>query len=523
MTIPYRRVIITLSGLIGLAVAIGWLFYFPFSEARLYRGAAPHAVLISEHERLAERWSDLLANPQLAGILDATVGAQDPGETQAILDLLGQPLTTRLVELLGQEKVVVSYVPRATPHGGDCWTVSAWVGGTTQLLRWGWLDRTLGDLKPTLRARGIKGWQQALELDGKSYQLGMVAFEGVVALTLSRDPSAVTWMANRLLGDAPFATANGLVQPTSLAPTSPDRLAMRPGRLSIPRPFYGSLRVDFPTLGANGVDLTLHCRGQKSTPTLGSAPLTRLPIPATMPAALACTSVSNLTAMIDQLLDPAVAAPLRPLLSLANPASPLGVALGTTAYSGRLMGVRTPSLLACARTDIPQEELAPRLRSLVDHWVAASGTGLIVTKDKERPGMLIVSFSQSPALAMLGRAELCAITVQAGWLYLCSSPAVLTACLEAVEAGAPTFDSDRLWGEQAAAAALWVDAAPTAESIGNALAVYNLIGMFSGGKNMQRLDTPAVKQAMAIFAELGEGRAWVSANGRELTSRIRLQ
>lgn len=522
MTMPHRRVVITLGGLIGLAMAIGWLFYFPFSEARLYRGAAPHAALISEHERLAERWSDLLANPQLAGILDATLGAQDPTATRAALELLGNPTTTRLVELLGKRKVVVSYVPRASPRGFDCWTASAWVGGTTQLLRWGWLDRTLGELKPTLRARGIKGWQQPLLLDGQRYHLGMVAFEGVVALTLSRDPGTVTWMATRLLRDAPMTTVNGLARPTDVGTAAPDRVALRPARLPVRRALPGTLRADLATCNANGLDLNVTWRSKLAAPALPCVMLPDLPLPATMPAALACSSVSNLTTLLEELLPPATTQLLRPLLALAQPDSPLAVALGTTAYSGRLLGVRTPALIACARAGIPPEALPARVRSLVDRLVAAAGTGLIVSESKTRPHMLVVSLAQNPTLAMLGRADVCAIAMQAGWLYISSNPAMLATCLAELERGEATFDGQRIWAGQPAAVALWVNAAPATETIANGVAVYNLMTIV-GAANGRRLDSTTVTQMLDLAATLGEGRAWCTSTDGALTTRLRIQ
>ncbi len=522
MAFPHRRVIISLGMLISLGLTIGWLFYFPFSEARLYRGAAPHAALVSEHDRLAERWDDLLANPQLTEIVTAAAGTP-AGEGQALLDLLARDDVARLVRLVGRERVVVSYVPLATPRGFACWTASAWVGGTTQLLRWGWLDRTLGELKPSISARGIKAWHQPLELDDKAYHLGMVACEGVVTLTLSRDPASVAWMANRLLSDASITTVNGLALPTGVAPGSPDRIALRPQRLDLYRGIPGSLRTDVNAFDATGLDLTLCWRTNLPIPALSTTALPALPIPAAMPAALACTSISNLTTVLDQLLPPATVTQLRPLLALARPSSPVGIALGTAPYSGRLMGVRTPSLLACARAGVLQEQLGAQLRALVDRTVAATGTGLIVSESKTWPGMLVVSLAQNPTLAMLGRADLCALAIRADWLYLSSSPTTLATCLAELDRGEATFDGQRIWGEQPAAAALWVNAEPATATLVNGMAVYNLIAMFGGGKGMPRLDTPAITRALELAATLGEGRAWCTTEANALTARLRFQ
>jgi hypothetical protein len=523
MSFPRRRVIITIGLLVSIAAAVGWGFYFPFSEARLYRGAAPHAALVSEHDRLAERWPDLLANPQLTGVIKAVAGEENPDEAAAILDLLGREDVARLIALLGKERVVLSYVPQVAQRGFPCWTLSAWVGGTTQLLRWGWLDKMLGDLEPALRARSIKAWQQPLRLDGQAYHLGMVAFEGVVSLTLSRDPNAVIWMANRLLSDAPICSVNALSRPTPVATKSPDRIALQPGHINRRRALSGNLRADVTTLDAHGFDLTLAWRHDLPTAALTTATFPALPIPASMPAALACTSVRNLSATLDHWLAPDAAALVRPLLTLAHSNSPVGVALGTAAYSGRLMRVRTPSLLACARADVTAAQLGPQVRALVDRIVAASGTGLIVTDSTDMPGMVVISLAQNPTLAKLGRADLCAVMVQAGWLYLSSSPTTLATALDALEAGEAPFDGGRIWGEHPAELALWADAAPTTATISNGMAVYNLISIIGGVKGMRRLDTPAITQALAIAATLGEGRAWLSTQDGELTGRIRFQ
>jgi hypothetical protein len=104
-----------------------WLFTIPRQPRQVYRGIPGGASLVLTHDRLAQRWDDILANPAGATLL--SMAGLD-------LEVLRDPSLKPLLNLFARDLVVVGFVPELGFLGEPAVVFSSWMGGKTIALRW---------------------------------------------------------------------------------------------------------------------------------------------------------------------------------------------------------------------------------------------------------------------------------------------------------------------------------------------------------------------------------------------------
>ena len=180
--------------LLFVAFSVWRVLWSPYQVEALYAAVPAHAIFVSEHARLAERWPVWSQHPLVRSIVtglgvearDAERVARAPG-TQALLNRLA-PLNT-----------VVAYVPSLGRRGEPAWVLATWVGMQGQLMRWGFYNKLLANFEQRTFSGGRQGWvQEHLPGSRSDQKLSLAVVQGVLIACVSAEPEAVALLMRRV-------------------------------------------------------------------------------------------------------------------------------------------------------------------------------------------------------------------------------------------------------------------------------------------------------------------------------------
>jgi hypothetical protein len=515
-----RSVIWTLLVLFA-ALCAWWCLYFPFDAARLYRAIPREAVFVGEHERLAERWDEFSRNPLTRTLLVSA------GIERQQVDALAEDRTVRdLVRRLGGRDTLVAYVPSLGAGEEPAWVLASWIGGTAQLLRWGLAGRNMERVRLD---DGRRGW---LVETGRKERLSLAVSEGVLVGCYSEDPAAVGALLRRMEAGA------------ALRPALADRLR-EGGDGCLDRGWFGATvrhagrkvpcalryvlsahdsagsegrvrgRMGDVALLPEGAGGDVGARISGLSALVGDAPDLVLAGP--------CAGLSALLAGPG--IPAGVTAVRKRLESVAAPAASFCACLLGGDMSGRILGLRVPTLLLAMQ--VADAEAAQRaVADALDELNSRYGWSLLPRRVEEgRVSVVVLETGRGGVYASMGPRERPAYAVRDGWLLVASNMDALVKILGGppkAAARASTWSAGL--GDHPAAAYAWADVEAAGQAARNAMAVYSLalIAQNSPGSEGARRGLEDMKDWISTFAPLKTAAFWLASDNGELDLRFLL-
>ena len=513
---------------------------FPYDAERLYRAVPPNAILISEHENLADRWPELVRGEPARSVW-GVLGLKEQDRSR-----MTSRGVERIVRRLASRNTVVAYVPELGRQRLPAWIAASWIGLEGQFLRLGLYDSHLADFQ----AMTLPNGRRALVLEGGEETglrgLALVVTEGVLLACFSTDPLAIEEVLSRVEGGA-------VVVPSLF------RRRVAPGdEIQAPD------RVWFPRLGADrcgaGVKGALtRCgpagiEGEIHMPLALFDPLTGPVVPNVRGAekeAGAASEALSITEAAAWLADaPAVliAAPFEELGEIfkwpsvhehvafvgevlreaVEDGSPALVCLCRQAYSGRILGFKTPTLVAACRWRDPAT-FEGALTRVLDGLNARTGWGLIPNVTVVN-GCSVVSVQgvKKGIYGTMEDGEPPAFSIVDGWLVCASNGKTLEDLIR--KRGQPTVRPARgEWTDtvkvQDGHSVVWADLPHAVKALTRTVAVYDLMWYARRSKRSSgpiRKGVEAALQALKEMEGMETAQAWTTVEGNSAVTRFRL-
>jgi len=422
------------------ALTAWWIFYLPYDREALFRAVPRNASIVATQTSLGERWRDILGSPP------GKVAAQWFPEAAHPRTPAGAAELGRMLGFLAPRRTVVAYTPSLGPGGPPAWTATSWLGGRAQALRWRWLPEVRRRFQ-RFRTGAAAVWMSREPVAADRGWVSFVVTDGVFLACLSSDPLAVRHLVPLLDTPAPLS-AGALDLARRSAEFGGGLLAwMRPPLPDAPARAAWIFELDALTpAGAEG--------RWTITPAVGPAP------PPTGPAAPAPLRVPAIEEQALRLLGHPAAALLisryDPLAGLmhrsgldgldaglrtnvvelaANP--PCFTALLGGEQSGRLLGLRVPTLLAGLRLEEPAA-VVESAGAILDALNAGEARGLIPRREEAAGREMVVVDSTRPGLyRTMKPEERPAAAAWDGWLLVSSNADVLRRLLQRQPAPLP--------------------------------------------------------------------------------------
>jgi len=136
------------------------------------------------------------------------------------------------------------------------------------------------------------------------------------------------------------------------------------------------------------------------------------------------------------------------VLPRLDPAGVIAVGLLRDTYSGRLLGIKTPSLVLAVKT-VSELNLATLLPPLLDRWNAGLGVSLLA-RESGGEGFFIIDEARNGIYSSMKASEKPALWQSGSWLFIASNLAAAREVSRAMEQPAERPQGD--WWETAGAA-----------------------------------------------------------------------
>ena len=526
------------SLLFTFAAWIGWsCFHFSFDRERLYQPIPDNAMFVSEHLDLARRW-DEIGRDVLTASLTQFIGVQDRRADRVLQD----PQLAWMIRNMARRDSVIAYVPNLGFSGAPAWVFSTWVGTRGILLRAELSNGLIKGFQNDRLEGGRRAWRLAQPLTRDGWRLSLAVAEGVMVGCIGPDPRGIQVLIDRI------------ERKTALLPE------LRMWFKQVETSGQDEIGTDFRTANDRGW-LCWYARKEDSLAVrwvrfalkpgdqLGAEIHARAKLGFVLPAEAAATQNRGTAAdraMLDLLRDaPALAfglsagaahawtlqAPLprgaRMAVDLvredAITNAPLVVALCTTNYSGRLMGLRVPTLLVVTPLN-HVTNLQAWVSEKLDRINAKCGTSLIAAAPADGAAALVLDDVGPGLLGKLQAGEKPAIALRDGWLVFASNAEALERLRTPEVPGRPA-DSLLLSSvlEGTKHGAVFKASMPAAhDSLVKALAVYDLMNYGQGDRPPWRTTMDGIVAWLAAAAPLQTVTVELKTVQNELEAVIRL-
>jgi hypothetical protein len=471
----------------GLVV---WSLYIPYRPELLYRAIPAGASVVTAHRGLDVRWNDLTANPVMSSLLTSL-----DADVEEIRQL-GRDEEFRgwLAKLAGDE-VVAAFLPRWGREARPVWVFASWLGGRSQRLRWLLSTGRLPGFQRIYDHAGRPVWMvRARWLKGHDV-LTVSLTDGMLVACLSARGADMAGVLKALDGDVTsYADWRGRVETFArLRADHPDRGWMahrdapgggfffglrdvRAGRLE------GWMDAAWlaPQSPASSDGLAVH----EVASVLGERPLAVIWADGRW-AKSALEPVTN-----------AVWKHMLALWATNRVPGDVGLALLGGEFSGRLQGIKIPTLLAAL--DLGTSNALSAGTLYLDRINARTRWGLVPHVEEIPPYTVIVCEGTSDNLyASLDSDEQVAFTSAGSWLLVGSNLRGLTNLITAA-AGEENAKMEQVATN--AALSGWVDLEEGGKAVRMAIAAYTLKLMFSDPEGSK-----------ATRARMNEVKAWIDA------------
>lgn len=484
---------------IGIAILMVWI---PFDAARVQRAIPPSVSLISRHYMLADQLDDWLENELIQAAL--TAGGVDVTETREFLDSFWGGF---LLRVYGGRLTYLAVLPGMQPGGPPMVLLSGWGGWLGQVLRW---IAELGVLPDIDKVRCSDGrliwqWRQTVEWGGYELRLTAAFTDGVALLCLSEDGLGLEWIRRRIERGVPSGVPDKIA-----ADTFP-----QPGGAAADTHVWWRIKSDKIFRWA---DFGLLLEGNRIH-LMGSVPeLVKLESGVAKGEALGALLHGDVHAAVlmpagnlDVLAGflPDSAGQSRQVISNWTKSNltahqPLALALCGGKRSGRIFGLRVPSLLLA----MPSEagDGVARMWELIDGINQATGLGLVMYPDPTAPELQVIGTTGDQGLftEVLPIHERPVFTQVNDYLLLMTARSALNSSAAVAD--------DEHWSRQGPDEGLgvfWIDLDETARVLKHVVAVVRLAGMTSRSDSAQQAGMAAAEISpwLDSFQGLGTIRA----------------
>ena len=462
---PWILRIVLVAFVVGCVV---WMAWVPYSPDRLLAPIPAEATVVVGHEALAPRLSRLLESPALQSFLDEMGAA----------DAFHAPELRRILGAAGEGDAVTAFVPSLPPYDEPALVFSLWLGGRSHWVRWAGDWAGLPDWDRVDVRRGRAYWKRSI---GGGVDVAVVLEEGLLFGCVSRRHE----MARAL-----WAVYDGALASWQTVAPRAERTWWRTDRprdagwmrwpVTAPYGLTDSLwRVIYDPV--DGGRILLDSVGRP-------APRSEPPDPDALRGWLA-----ELPARPDAVLYASASNAARGLEGVgvgyaedvAAWAHDLGardvvVALFGDEFSGRIRGVRCPSVVVAVRNG-DESRAALATRRCLDRLNQRTGAAWMMESSRlpEFGDLLLtIASTESAAYRRLAEGERFAVSVQGEWTLLGTNRSVLerlragSATGRRPEAPVPAWDITPL---------VWMDLVSGGKTVRNGLAVATLYRMSSGG------------------------------------------
>ena len=520
-----QRAIFWILVLLFIILPCWWVFHFPFRPELVFRVIPHEATVVTRHVAPADRWLDLARSPAVTNI--ATALGADAG---VVANAINSDELATTVGIIGSRYVTLGFVPAMGANLDEAVVFGAWIGGYSQLMRWGLLDKLLADFSAHRVHGNQRIWLRPCHEIKPGYTLSLIAHEGVLAGCLSTDPLGVMHLLPQLRRQLPTprlaqdwveAAGDGDSPDAFRAVVSmtvkgqPADVVMR-GNLTEVSSRALKARLEVERSGIpQGADGWLPFTVVGESVAGNKAPFALL---SEGPCVLMATPVSRVDAMMRIFATNAshrTWPALREIVRLDGDAYLF--ACGGEFY-GRMMRMKVPAAgLVVELRDTVNPDTA--ISGILDVLNAAHGWGLVATPDPHDPRIRILDSVRSGSFRkLLGADERPAIAVCDRRLLAMSNVDVLRRILG-------TSGNERgVWasrlGEQESALYGWANLADAGDLMIKALAGYTLASLMQPGdaSQKQRHDTAQVKAMIKAIGELEEFAFWLQPG--ELSSLL---
>lgn len=513
------RVLWTIATLAGM---FAWLLHFPLEEEALYRAVSPDALWVSEHDRLADRWYDIADNPVLLGVMGGLEVTADEAQ-----DFMKKSTWRNFFRLMTGQRAVVSCERfRDRP----VWVITTWVGGPIHLVRWNILPRLIPGMTKVDYGLNRDVWVLPLDSkkSGKHRKLVLTTQEGMLVGVIAETPRFIGEVLERIN-----------------CSKDERRLGWHPGQSFDEQPYPDRGWLLASTL-ANGIkipeihaglvmDTTAEVAGEIRLPTIQVMPGDRMEpaasrglrwLLASQPDVLLTGSETFLRGVG---IIPAESRRWQNLLTaiqtIAPEAKTLCAAVLSEPFSGRIHGIKIPSLLL----GFPVGEgvgLDSPLSLLVDDMNQEHAWELVATiTNVAGHNVALLDPVGEAHLAGLEAADKPACVVVEGWFFCLSN---LTALEAMLKVGVPTGDDPALAARLSTSLYGQSDLNATFMAVRNLFSVYLLSKAFSEKSEKNDMQIRGAYGAMhrwaPVAAALKSAECWVEApdKGSGLTLNVRL-
>jgi hypothetical protein len=472
-----------------VAASLVWLFVVPYSPERLYKAIPAQATVVSAHHNVAGRWDDLRGNPIMLSFLH-TFGVK-PEEVQ---EVAADPAFRKWLDALASDEVVVAYVPSLGVTGDPCWVIASWIGGRSQRLRW--LLRTQDGFEPAWRRVHAvwtlrpKGWHSDM-------RIRFTLAEGMAIACISADPAAIDEVLACHDGYAPSLFQRPQLTLPAAAGGALDRgwfrMAGQEGPYSASRGSYA-----FTELRTNRVQGLVRLPYKLAKPEAQGAPIGEVEeIWGRRPVGWISVDRSVALWWFARLWKFPWATAGAELLA-RDIEGPVALALFADPYSGRLKGLKLPTLMAAgAATNGPAAMSA--LRARLDVLNSRYRWGLVPRELAREPRPVYAIEGTGRSLyAALAPNEQIGYTAGSNWLMLASNVEGLTNVLADAARGA---SASRVMADgEPASLRGWFNLEDGGKALRVALTAYAF-----------KLGMEDSRGSQATRQRLNEAKAWIDA------------
>jgi hypothetical protein len=526
------------------ALFVWWVLYLPYDPKRMYSAIPSNATIVTQHDRLAERWKGLATNTLILKAL-GTCGVK----TNDINEIVEDRVTNDMIGRFASKRTLIAYVPSLGESGPPAWVLASWAGGNSQLLRWGLLSSLLCDFD-AVPFRGQKIWTMKPGTNSCGVYLSMAVSEGMLLGCWSPDPRGVGHLVDNLERSQPGGwrevsfkylldrARKGGPEPSELQQmieSTPDKAC--PDRAWVLGLDLGkmigksTLRLGVTSFEANSLSGWL--RGTVAAPAYTNKPLDTA---ATQGLAQVLGDVPSAFAILpSEYAELAVSTCPRYVKTIARTLknemaenSPIVLALLNPNYSGRLLGVKVPTVVMGVRMKESDRSLDLVVAAL-DKLNAKYGWAVIPNRiEVDGHPLMVIESTQWGIYNSMKSEERAAFAAMDGWLVFSSNMASLKKLVQAQAARGINDMPVTAWEHglttKPATAYAWADLAATSKSAKDVIAMISLVTLVQNTGEDATEQRKALAEAKAIadaVAALKTASLWVNAAGNEMELSFR--
>jgi hypothetical protein len=535
MRMKIRRTFFWLILIAFVGLSIWQVFRFPYEPERLYSAIPSNALFVSEHDKLSERWQGIAKNPLMLNVLGAC-GVK----TNDICKIVEDRVTNDLIGRFASRKTLIAYVPSFGESREPAWVMASWAGGNGQLLRWGLLSSLMCDFETVQMRGGQKIWTLKTSEQDDGERLSLAVYEGMLLGCLSRDRLGVQHLVEEAQGfsagwrEVTFRylvdrSRNGRQNQGAIqrmiesAPEKdcPDKgwLLGLDSRNLIGKPI---LRLGVASFEGNSVAGWL--RGSSAAPGCTNKPLDTAnakelrQMLGDSPSAFVLVPSDNVETVVSS--GPGYLKTIvRTLRTGMVEGSPFFTALLNPEYSGRILGVKVPTIVIGAQMKEGDKALDLVVATL-DKLNSRYGWALIPNRTEvDGHPLIVVESTRWSIYDSMKSEERVAFAVNDGWLIFSSNMASLKKLIQTQVAHRTNNTAGATWANgmasKPASAYGWVDLAATSKAAKDVIAVATLVTLVSGrgSENERTEQRKALDTAKTIADAMGSlktGSFWVN-------------